>query len=86
MEQIVYTLQICNLNINMIFESISGLHINMLKSIVYPVNEVSSIEELADILSCNIGAFPTIYLGLPLGAKFKSSEIWTEVIERWRRA
>uniref|UniRef100_M1B0E1 Reverse transcriptase domain-containing protein n=1 Tax=Solanum tuberosum TaxID=4113 RepID=M1B0E1_SOLTU len=35
--------QISNLNITlMVFEFISGLHINMLKSIIYPVNEVSN--------------------------------------------
>lgn len=47
----------------------------MLKSIIYHVNEVSNLEELAGILSCNIGSFSTTYLGLPLGAKFKFSEI-----------
>ncbi|CAN4127261.1 unnamed protein product [Withania somnifera] len=32
------------------FEILSGLHINMLKSIVYPVNDVQNLESLADIL------------------------------------
>ncbi|KAL3368494.1 hypothetical protein AABB24_009384 [Solanum stoloniferum] len=60
--------QIRNLNITlMVFEFIFGLHINMLKNIIYLVDEVSNLEELADILSCKIGSFPTTYLGLPLG-------------------
>nr|XP_009610448.1 uncharacterized protein LOC104104150 [Nicotiana tomentosiformis]XP_016449348.1 PREDICTED: uncharacterized protein LOC107774363 [Nicotiana tabacum] len=68
--------QVINLNlILLIFEVLSGLHINMLKSIIYPVNEVQNLEDLAEILSCKTGSFPTTYLGLPLGAKFKSTGI-----------
>ncbi|CAN4115232.1 unnamed protein product [Withania somnifera] len=55
----------------------------MLKSTISPVNEVSNLEELAEIIGCNIGSFPSTYLGLPLGAKYKSNEIWTEVIEKF---
>ncbi|XP_060210356.1 uncharacterized protein LOC132637257 [Lycium barbarum] len=69
----------------MVFESKSGLHINMLKINIYPVNEVPNLEELADILSYNIGSLPTTYLGLPLGAKFKSIDIWNSVIERMEK-
>ncbi|XP_009789469.1 uncharacterized protein [Nicotiana sylvestris] len=64
-------LQYLNLTL-LIFESISGLHINMVKSMIYPVNVVPNLDELADIMSCDIGSFPTTYLGLPLGAKHKS--------------
>ncbi|WMV40276.1 hypothetical protein MTR67_033661 [Solanum verrucosum] len=78
--------QVYNLNTTlMVFESISGLHINMIKSIIYPVNKVQNLEKFADILSCNIGSFPTTYLGLPLGAKFKSPEIWNGVIEKMEK-
>ncbi|WMV19114.1 hypothetical protein MTR67_012499 [Solanum verrucosum] len=51
----------------MLFEAMSGLHINMSKSIIYLVNEVPNLENLADIMCCSIGSFPTTYLGLPLG-------------------
>ena len=54
----------------------------MLKSPIYPVNQVDNLEELAGILSCKIGSLPTTYLGLPLGASFKSSGIWNGVIEK----
>lgn len=41
--------QVQHLNLTLlIFEAISGLHINMLKSVLYPVNEVPHIHELAD--------------------------------------
>ena len=63
--------QVSNLNTTLIvFEAISGLYINMLKSAIYLVNQVDNLEELAGILSCKIGSLPTTYLGLPLGGKF----------------
>ncbi|XP_019242382.1 PREDICTED: uncharacterized protein LOC109222482 [Nicotiana attenuata] len=74
-------LQYLNLTL-LIFESISGLHINVLKSMIYPVNAVPNLDELAGIMSCDIGSFPTTYLGLPLGAKHKSVEVWNGVIEK----
>ncbi|XP_047259647.1 uncharacterized protein LOC124892403, partial [Capsicum annuum] len=78
--------QVLYLNLTLlIFEALSGLHINMLKSVIYPVNEVLNLEELAGILGCSIGEFPTTYLGLPLGAKYKSTAIWGGVIEKFER-
>lgn len=60
--------QVNHLNMTlMVFESTS-LHINMLKSKNYPVNEVPNLEVLAEILSCKTDSLPTTYLGLPLGA------------------
>nr|XP_016485156.1 PREDICTED: uncharacterized protein LOC107805603 [Nicotiana tabacum] len=78
--------QVSYLNLTLlIFESLSGLHINMLKSIIYLVNEVPNLEELADLLCCKIGSLPTTYLGLPLGAKFKSVGIWGGIIEKMEK-
>ena len=57
----------------------------MLKSAIYPVNQVDNLEELAGILSCKIGSLPTTYLGLPLGASFISSGIWNGVIKKMKR-
>ncbi|WMV37861.1 hypothetical protein MTR67_031246 [Solanum verrucosum] len=66
----------------MLFQAISGLHINIPKNIIYPVNVVPDLEEMADIMYCNTGSFPTTYLGLPLGASQRSAEIWSVVIEK----
>nr|XP_009623455.1 uncharacterized protein LOC104114666 [Nicotiana tomentosiformis] len=82
--QEVSQVQYLNLTL-LIFEALSGLHINMIKSIIYPVNEVQNLEMLADILCCEIGSFPTTYLGLPLGAKHKSTEIWNGVVEKFEK-
>ncbi|KAF3678189.1 hypothetical protein FXO37_04501 [Capsicum annuum] len=65
-----------------IFERMSGLHVNWSKSFLYPVNVVPNIEMLKAVLGGEVGNLPTIYLGLPLGAKSKSMEIWNGVIEK----
>lgn len=78
--------QVLYLNLTLLlFEAVSGLHINRLKSVIYPVNEVQNLEELAEILGCSIGTFPTTYLGLSVGAKFKSEAVWSGVIEKFEK-
>lgn len=52
-----------------IFEAIYGFHVNRRKSQIITVNEVPQIQSLAGSLECEVGQLPTIYLGLPLGAK-----------------
>ena len=51
-----------------IFEGMSGLHVNGRNNFLYLVNEVPNMEILKTILGRDVGAIPTIYLGLPLGA------------------
>lgn len=67
------------------FEAVLGLKINLAKSELFPVEEVQNLESLAWILGCKIGSLSTSYLGLPLGAKFKSKGVWDPVIERISR-
>ncbi|RVW34155.1 Transposon TX1 uncharacterized 149 kDa protein [Vitis vinifera] len=55
------------------FEAASRLRINLAKSVLIPVREVDELEELAAELGCRLGALPTVYLGLPLGAHHKTS-------------
>lgn len=57
----------------------------MPKSVIYPVNVVPDFVELADIMGFTIGNFPTTYLGLPLGATHKATEIWNGVIEKFEK-
>ncbi|KAF3639050.1 Ras-related protein RABC2a [Capsicum annuum] len=40
---------------------------------------------LAANLGCQVGTLPTKYLGMPLGAKNKAQDIWSEVLERCDR-
>jgi len=66
-----------------LFEGFSGLHINWRKSHLYPINEVHNMEALNVVLGGEIGALPTSYLGMPLGAKSQSYEIWNNVVEKY---
>ncbi|CAN1356356.1 Putative ribonuclease H protein At1g65750 [Linum perenne] len=62
------------------FESITGLRVNLHKSSLFPVGIVSDASTFADIVGCQLSAFPTTYLGLPLGVKSFSEAIWDPVI------
>lgn len=68
-----------------LFDATSGLHINGQKSFIYPVNEVMELQSLANVLGGEggkVGELPTVYLGMPLGAKNKSKGIWNDVREK----
>ena len=64
------------------FEAVSGLHINLAKSKLVPVGEVTNMGELVALLGCSMSSLPMTYLGLPLGAKFKDRAIWNSILER----
>ncbi|RVW93099.1 Trafficking protein particle complex II-specific subunit 130-like [Vitis vinifera] len=61
------------------------LRINLAKSELIPIGEVEEIEEMAVELGCKVGALPSVYLGLPLGAHHKAISMWDGVEERMRR-
>ena len=44
--------------------------------VVVVVHQVDNIQLLAGVLGCTVDSFPTYYLGLPLGAKYKNKSIW----------
>ena len=50
------------------FEIISGLRINLNKSEIISIGSIAEVESLALELGCKVGALPSSYLGLPLGA------------------
>ena len=69
--------QLCHIRIILvIFEACSGLKVNWRKSSIFHIKEVQQIQALANILKCKIERLPTVYLGLPLGAKQKAISIW----------
>ena len=67
------------------FEAVSGLKINLNKSEMVPVGSVPDLEYLAGIIGCKIVQLPMTYLGLPLGANFKSKSIWDPILEKMER-
>ncbi|RVW31827.1 putative ribonuclease H protein [Vitis vinifera] len=64
---------------------VEGLRINLEKSELIPVGRVESMDDLAGVFGCSLGSLPTTYLGMPLGAPFKSVTVWDGVEERFRR-
>ncbi len=82
------------------FKIVSGFCINLEKSKLVPMGDVANIEDLVGLLDCKTNALPMKYMGLPLGARFKSLRhlgsycrkngtivSWVEVdilIERWQ--
>lgn len=54
----------------------------MLKSKIYPVNIAPNLNELADIMACEIGSYPVTYLGMPLRAKYRAKEARNKVIKQ----
>ncbi|RVW60190.1 hypothetical protein CK203_088213 [Vitis vinifera] len=59
--------------------------VNRDKSKVIPVGSIESLKEGVSVMGCKVGKLPTSYLGLPLGASFKSSRVWDVVEERFRK-
>jgi hypothetical protein len=67
------------------FEAISGLKINLDKSVLVPVGLVDNMDDLAGILGCGVSSLPLKYLGLPLRAPFKTKSNWDEVVGKVER-
>ena len=64
------------------FQAFTGLKVNVGKSEIVPIREVSNIQTLANILQCSVGNLPMIYLGIPLGTLYKTASIWNPILER----
>ena len=69
----------------MCFEALLGLKNNLEKSELIPIGDVEGVEALAAELGCRVRNLPTTYLGLLLGARYKSVGIWDKVEEHSRR-
>jgi hypothetical protein len=64
------------------FEAVSGLKINLAKSVLVPVGNVDNVVELANTLGCGTFSLPLKYLGMPLRASFKAKSIWDDIVEK----
>jgi len=67
------------------FEAVSGLKINLDKSVLVPVGIVDNMDDLPSILGCGVSSLPLKYLGLPLEAPFKAKSCWDEVVGKIER-
>ena len=59
--------------------AVSGLRINLEKSELILVGRVENIDDLAWDFGCRVGSLLSTYLGMPLGAPFKSVTKWDGV-------
>jgi len=66
------------------FEAVSRLKINLLKFEIVPVGDEGDVEGLVSILGCGVASLPIKYLGLPLAAQYKASNIWSSIIEKMK--
>lgn len=64
------------------FGAMSGLKINLAKSKLALVGNVSNMNSLARIMGCRVSSLPIKYLSLPLGAPFKAKPIWETIIKK----
>ena len=71
-----------------LFQAVTGLKVNVLKSETVLIGEVNNVHALVEILGCRIETLPMSYLGMPLGASHKSSTIWNPILEKieWKLA
>lgn len=67
------------------FKVVSGLKLNLGKSNLFSIGEVPNLDQLAADLECKQGSFPSSYLGLPLGVKYKQKEVWYPLVERKKK-
>lgn len=62
------------------FEAISRLHINFTKCVIYGVGHTPILADFAVSLGSSNVCLLTTYIGLPLGASYKSKENWNLVL------
>jgi hypothetical protein len=67
------------------FKIVSGLKVNLAKSILVPVGNVDTMVELTSILGCGTSSLPVKNLGIPLGASYKAKSIWDVIVEKMER-
>jgi len=71
----------CMRTVLVIFEQLSGLRVNFHKSFLTRINVSDSwLSEAALVMNCRVGAFPFVYLGLPIGGDPRKLNFWRPVL------
>lgn len=52
---------------------------------LFSAGEVDDVESLASIFGCRVALLSMKHLGLPLGASYKSTSIWSVIVEKMGR-
>ena len=77
-----------------VFSSISGLRVNLRKSIILGINtDIDLLNYMSTISGCEIGVWPIRYLGLPLGGNPCKVDFWEPMVKKvakrlegWKKA
>jgi len=64
---------------------VSGLKVNLAKSLLVPIGNVDNVVKLASILGCWTSSLPLKYLGMPLGARHKATSTWVDIMVDMKR-
>lgn len=62
-----------------------GLKINLSKSEIIPIGEEDDADLLTNIFGLRVVRLTMKYLGLPLGASYKYTNIWSDIVEKMER-
>ena len=66
-----------------VFSSISGLRVNLRKSIILGINtDGDLLHNLSTLSGCEVGVWPIRYLGLPLGGNSRKIDFWEPVVNK----
>ena len=60
-----------------VFEAMSGLRVNLSRSVIIPIGEVPNVNVLAHFFGCRVDYLPSFYLGLPLGVFIRVNRFGT---------
>lgn len=64
----------------------SGLKVNFSKSKLFGIGvSISEVDFLASHLGCQASSFPSMYLGLPIGANMSRCSSWTPIVEKFQK-
>ncbi|KAL4353692.1 hypothetical protein GQ457_06G031150 [Hibiscus cannabinus] len=67
-----------------VFELASGLQLNLKKSRIFGINVAEDdLSSWAESVGCDVGHFPSNYLGLPIGPKRNSAALWDPVVVKF---
>ncbi|XP_057808906.1 uncharacterized protein LOC131023384 [Salvia miltiorrhiza] len=69
-----------------IFEALSGLKVNFDKSNIFGIGVPSPLRvQMANTLNCQVGEFPTKFLGILIGARLSRVAEWSYLVEKIKR-
>ncbi|CAI0460218.1 unnamed protein product [Linum tenue] len=66
------------------FQMVTGLRINLEKSVMYSVGDVADPSYFAAIFGCKWSSESPKYLGYPLGAKPNDRSVWDGIVEKYQ--